>query len=215
MDANTFLHALRRRWLLAAVHGLVMAGGGAIALWFMFPASSSATALFKVAAKQESILIDSSRSNPQSFETLKKTQLALLKSDFVLTSAIRKPGIASLSVLAGEPDAVEWLQENLEVEFPARRRDSQHHARPATSRSPRPGDLGRCRRQGLRRRSSYARETTQARTRDLLARSLETSRTKSGDKWEEYIDIAREADRPQASVTDAETDLLLREISGC
>src|ERR1700742_561333 len=46
MDANTFLHALRRRWLLALSMGLVVGGIAAIALWFVFPESSSATALF-------------------------------------------------------------------------------------------------------------------------------------------------------------------------
>ena len=36
------------------------------------------------------------------FEILKKTQLALLKSNFVLTAAIRKPGIAALPIFAGQ-----------------------------------------------------------------------------------------------------------------
>src|SRR4051812_50094707 len=36
MDANTFIHALRRRWLLALCMGLVIGGGGAPGLlgWF-------------------------------------------------------------------------------------------------------------------------------------------------------------------------------------
>src|SRR5262245_29353418 len=48
MDANTFLHALRRRWLLAMCTGIVMAVATGAALWIFVPETSSATALFEV-----------------------------------------------------------------------------------------------------------------------------------------------------------------------
>src|SRR5687767_4278550 len=118
MDANTFLHALRRRWLLATCMGLVAAVITGSILWIAFPESSSATALFQVSNEQQSLVFDLNRGNANSFEILKKTQLAMLKSYFVLSSAIRNPGISSLSALAGEPDQVQWLQENLEVDYP-------------------------------------------------------------------------------------------------
>jgi capsular exopolysaccharide synthesis family protein len=213
MDANTFVHALRRRWLLAVCMGTVLAAAAAAALWFMFPASSSATALFRVAAKPEYVLVDMNRTNPQSFETLKKTQLALLRSDFVLTSAIRKPGIASLSVLAGEPDAVEWLQENLQVQFPE---EGEILSIALAGDEPFATDLVT-----LVDAVAHAYDTEvlarekqkKLTTRDLLARSLDNLKEEIGRKWDEYMDIAREADRP-TSVTDAETDLLLKEIQG-
>src|SRR3954471_24592254 len=118
MDANTFLHAIRRRWVLAMGIGLVVAAVAAVGLWFGFPESSSATALFEVRQEKDSIVHDAVQRSTQDFEILKKTQLALLKSKFLLTSAIRDPGIASLSILAGERDKEEWLQEHLQVEFP-------------------------------------------------------------------------------------------------
>jgi hypothetical protein len=52
------------------------------------------------------------------YQILKKTQIALLKSKFLLTSALRDPGIASMSVFAGLPDPEEWLQDHLEVAYP-------------------------------------------------------------------------------------------------
>jgi hypothetical protein len=48
---------------------------------------------------------------------LQKTQVALLKSWFVLNTAVRGPGIARLSILAGHDDPVAWLHDNLEVGF--------------------------------------------------------------------------------------------------
>src|ERR1700754_2014273 len=72
MDANTFLHALRRRWPLALGMGIVVGAGMAAALWILFPESSSATALFEVRIKQESIIRDSIQQSTQDYEILKK-----------------------------------------------------------------------------------------------------------------------------------------------
>ncbi|MCC7476742.1 MAG: hypothetical protein IT425_15235, partial [Pirellulales bacterium] len=103
MDASTFLNALRRRWLLALCLGLVVGTLSAIGMWALFPQSSSAKALFQVSAEQETVLRND-QPNMQGFENLKKTQLALLKSNFVLSAAIRNPKVGGLSALAGEKD---------------------------------------------------------------------------------------------------------------
>src|SRR5688572_12275328 len=41
MDANTFLHALRRRWMLALCLGLIAATVAGVSLTYAFPESSS------------------------------------------------------------------------------------------------------------------------------------------------------------------------------
>jgi hypothetical protein len=117
MDVNWFLHCLRRRIILAVCMGLVAAIGAAVALWFIFPESSSAIALFQVDSKEPSLVFDTTHGNSGDFDILQKTQLALLKSHFVLQSALRGPGIDSLSALAGEPDHVQWLMEKIGVSF--------------------------------------------------------------------------------------------------
>src|SRR5262245_8007847 len=109
MDANTFLHALRRRWILALSLGLIVAAITAVSLSMAFPESSSATALFEV-SNADIVLLEGNRQTTQEFEILKKTQLALLRSNFVLQAAMRNPKIAGLSALSGQPDPVEWLQ---------------------------------------------------------------------------------------------------------
>src|SRR5262245_14045927 len=63
MDANTFLHALRRRWILATCMGLVLAGATAIVLWILFPESSRATALFEVKNEEQSIAFNMNKYN--------------------------------------------------------------------------------------------------------------------------------------------------------
>ncbi len=211
MDANTFLHALRRRWILALSLATVAASIAAAALWVLFPESSSATALFEVSNKQDTIF-DISRQNEQNFEILKKTQLALLKSNFVLTAAIRPPSIASLSALAGHADPVEWLQENLEVDFPQNGEILQIRL----SGDELPDELVQLVDAVAKAYKEEVVNTLRQRrlaTRDLLAQNLETLNKDIRNKLDIFLEIAHESGQALGNTRDAETDLLLREIS--
>jgi capsular exopolysaccharide synthesis family protein len=117
MDANSFVNSLRRRWLLALCMGSVAAGTVAIALWFAFPETTQVTALFSVSSEEQSLLGDQRSQSSKDFEILQRTQLAYLKSYFVIQSALRAPGMEALGVLAGEPDKVKWLMDELVPTF--------------------------------------------------------------------------------------------------
>jgi polysaccharide biosynthesis transport protein len=211
MDANTFLHAIRRRWLLALCMGTVVGVGSAAALWFIFPESSSATALFEV-SNEHTAIFDISRRTTQEFDILKKTQLAKLKSNYVLTAAIRNPGVASLSALAGETDPVEWLQENLEVDFPQNGEilsialsgdeltEDLVTLVNAVAKAYKDEVIGDARQRRLA-------------VRDMLNRSLEKLNEELKSGMEEFLAIAKESGRPQGNDRDPETELLLRAIS--
>ena len=69
--------------------------------WLVQPNRVVATALFEVMSSPQTFLSDELTSHPndQEFEILKKTQLAKIKSNYVLTAAIRNPGVASLPIL--------------------------------------------------------------------------------------------------------------------
>ena len=54
----------------------------------------------------------------QVFQILQKTQLALLKSYFVMSEAVRDPKMADLPAIAGEEDPVQWLTDQISVQFP-------------------------------------------------------------------------------------------------
>lgn len=211
MDANTFMHAIRRRWILALCMGSVAAVASAIALWFLFPESSSATALFQVSNEQDTIF-DVSRQNRQDFEILKKTQLAKLRSNYVLTSAIRNPAIAGLSALAGEKDPVEWLQDKLQVDFP----QNGEVLSIALSGDELPDELVLLVDAVAKAyKAEVVDELRQHRlnNRDLLARNLENLNKEIKSKLETYLAIAKESGRPEAAGSDAETQLLVRDIS--
>src|SRR5215208_5998013 len=102
-------------FLLLVVTGICVLLG-----WYVQPERATATALFEVSSSPALRLTgDSSRPlDVNAFELLKKTQLAKLKGNYVLTSAVRRPGVANLSIFGGKPDVVDWLSENLQVSFP-------------------------------------------------------------------------------------------------
>lgn len=212
MDANTFLHALRRRWLLALCMGLVAAGIAAITLWTVFPETSSATALFRVDSEQKSLVFDVDRTS-QRFETFQRTQLQLLKSYFVLQSAVRNPSVASLAIFAGKGDPVQWLQDKLVVDFP------QQSEILSISLS---GDDSNADQKAVvdAVAAAYENEVVAAERgrrlvmRDALARTLGNVEDELKRKLDDFYGIAKELGQSQASTRDAETDLLLGELSG-
>ena len=179
---------------------------------FLFPESSSATALFEVRIKQESIIRDSIQQSTQDYEILKKTQLALLKSKFLLTSALRDPGIAALSILAGERDKEEWLQEHLDVEFP------QNGEILSISLTGTPADdlvLLVDKVAEAYKTEVLGNETARKlNIHDMVERSLQNLQTEIKRKSEDYIDIAKGMNRTTAEqIRDPETDLLIRDIA--
>jgi capsular exopolysaccharide synthesis family protein len=211
MDANTFLHALRRRWLLTLCTGLVAAATAAIALWFIFPESSISTALFEVSNDQDNVF-DITRRTVQDFDIFKKTQLAKLKSNYVLTAAVRDPGIASLSALADEPDHVEWLQDNLIVDFP---QNGEILSISLSGDEP-PEDLQRlvdAVAKAYREEVIAADRQRRATNRDLLSRNLDNLQEDLKRKMDQFLAIAEESGRPAGSEgRDPETELLIRDL---
>jgi polysaccharide biosynthesis transport protein len=213
MDVNWFVHCLRRRIVLAVCMGLVVAFGAAIALWFIFPESSSAVALFQVNSKEPSLAFDVNHGNDiRDFDILQKTQLALLRSHFVLQAALRGPGIASLSALAGERDPVQWLMDKLSVSF------QQNSEILSISLS---GDDDS---EDLRKLVDavskayldevvFAKDQERLVTRDALAKSLSKISAEIETKMEEYLAMAKDIGVSEAfEQHDPESDLLMREV---
>lgn len=66
------------------------------------------------------VLSENSKSpTREEFEVYRGSQARMVKSQFVLNAALRTPGIASSSLLRDAVDKIAFLEENLEVTFPA------------------------------------------------------------------------------------------------
>jgi hypothetical protein len=57
------------------------------------------------------------RESDQEFLTFGRTQAALLKSRFVLVTALKDPKIADLKTIRAQADPIKWLEENLHTDF--------------------------------------------------------------------------------------------------
>ncbi len=119
LNLKRLFHALRRRWLIASLTGMIAAISLVGVLYFAFPVSFEAESLVRVRRDKQTVL--SKRdfgNNMHDYETFKKTQAALMKSTFVINAALRKPGLAQLPMIKREEDQAVWLAENMRVANP-------------------------------------------------------------------------------------------------
>lgn len=211
MDAAEFINAVRRRWILVLGMGLVAAAAAGCGLWILFPESSSAVALFQVSSEPQKLVFDSA-AEATKFEVLQNTQLALLKSNFVLQAAIRDPSVASLSILAGESDPVTWLTDNLEVDFPNR----SEILRISLSGDGLPEDLRQlvdAVAKAYQNEVVYKERQRRLTVRDALAKALDNITDELNRKMDEYHKVAIGINASEAYDRDAETELLVRDIT--
>lgn len=116
IDYARVWHSFRRRWLSATVLGLLVAVAAAIPTWLFMPRGYEATAWLRIRDKS-GMLTGAGRDNAE-YESYRKTQIQLIKSPFVLTAALRRPGIAELETLRELEDPVNWLTRYLQVSIP-------------------------------------------------------------------------------------------------
>lgn len=110
----SLLAALRRRWLIALILGLIAATVGVVVVLNM-PVSWRARTLVHVAAIRPFILFP--QENRIDFSTYQRSQLALVRSRLVLKDALNNPEVASLPLVKRLANPVEWLDKQLQVDF--------------------------------------------------------------------------------------------------
>jgi succinoglycan biosynthesis transport protein ExoP len=108
------LAALKRRWLLALTLGIVAAAIG-VTVVYTLPISWRARTLVHVAAIRPFILYP--QESRIDFATYQRSQLTLVKSRLVIRGALEKPEIAELPVVKKLANPVEWLENQLQVDF--------------------------------------------------------------------------------------------------
>lgn len=116
IDYSRIWHAFRRRWPAAVTLGLLLATGAAAVSWIFFPRSYEAAVWLRVRDKS-GMLSGGIRDNAE-YEAYRKTQLQLVKSPFVLTSALRRPGIADLPTVREQIDPIDWLAKSIQITAP-------------------------------------------------------------------------------------------------
>lgn len=87
--------------------------------WAVQPRKFVVEALFEISSAPPDIFgLTNSSFNEREFEILRHTQVEVMKSVYLLQTALRNPQIAALRVLKSQRDPITWLHEHLEVEWP-------------------------------------------------------------------------------------------------
>jgi hypothetical protein len=165
--------------------------------YFAQPRRVVVTTLFQVSSSAP-LSIDANQPRTlgeREYDILKKTQLALLKSNFVLTAAIRNPAIASLPFFQGNQDPVEWLQKNLVVEFPDNAEILSITLPGTKSQQQDLVQIVNAVAKAYQEAVVDSRRQRRLSNRDLLARNLQNLNQEIARKMEELFEIARESGR--------------------
>ncbi|AMV39197.1 Tyrosine-protein kinase ptk [Planctomyces sp. SH-PL62] len=117
-DLIGLLRALRRRWRLAFLGGLSCASLAAAAAFYYLPSPKYTTSSLVHVAEKRPREIFETRESDVGYRTYQETQLILVKSRKVLEAAIAPPAIAALPIVRNSVDPIEWLSQQVQVEFP-------------------------------------------------------------------------------------------------
>lgn len=111
------VRALQRRWLLAAVLGLMLGVPAAIVTWFVVPVEYTAHALLQFTFSDP--IIEQVEKGGRQKKDPVLTHIQLIQSPLVLNAALAQQGVSDISwlkeVRADRKDEVSWLMEELEV----------------------------------------------------------------------------------------------------
>ena len=212
MDRSWLLNSLRRRWLLALLMGLLMGGLSAGALFLLFPVSSSAVAIFHVAS-EEPYVVDPARSSTSNFDIFKASQLAALRSFYVLNAALSDPEVQALNCVReiDEKDQTQWLADRLVASFP----QNAEYLQIMISGSEPPEEL---RKLVMGVVKGYTDEVVDAdlRKRSATMAVLQSAHQRLSDQitreMERYIQLAKDLNAPVANSLDSETKLMMNDV---
>ncbi len=109
---ETLWHALRRRWRLILVLGLLAGSLGAAAAWFVVPGVYTVQTILQLNTRSGNANLDT-ETDSSSFQ---RAQAALITSYPVLHEALEKPQVAQLPEVRSHSDPYEWVTKNLKTD---------------------------------------------------------------------------------------------------
>jgi beta-lactamase regulating signal transducer with metallopeptidase domain len=174
------------------------------------------TSLIQVSrhAPAAAIVPEANLNSDAEWQVFCRTQLAFLKSSFVLQAALRDPAIADLPMVRAEDNPLRWLKSNLQVGFV----DASEIMQVSMT-------AGADEVESLRKTvdavvKAYINECVTEEqqqklvARDTLSDSLAKLQREIAVKYEQYLGLAKELNIvPDANGRDAGSELLLREIA--
>jgi capsular exopolysaccharide synthesis family protein len=109
--------AFRRRWRIATGLGLVVAVAAAVAAWYLTSAASYTVATTLHVDSVQSHMFGKTGDNQVDFITYKQAQTRKVKSRMVFNAALRDPKASQLAIVKEQPDPLEWLTKEVQIDF--------------------------------------------------------------------------------------------------
>jgi len=113
---------MNRKKRIVVVLSLTAVVGSGAALWSLGAPNFGKEEVFALlrVGREETLSSAFGQTNrsvsEESYRVYKQTQVALLSSPFILSTALREPGIDALSIVRAQDDALNWLTENIRIE---------------------------------------------------------------------------------------------------
>lgn len=218
MDRSGLFHALRRRWLLATSMSLLLGATAAGVLYWLFPETNSATVQYEASSSPLKLLEQGGDTTSRDYEIFKNTQVAYIKSPFVLMAALgaNEAEISRLPMFDDIEEAakVEWLQEQVQVSFPSRGEILE-----VTMAGPYPKDDLKKVVEAISKayydEVIFREQGERAMPLQILKKSLGKLQGQVRDKMERYQELARDSGTSAAyeGSFDPETKLMLSEVT--
>jgi capsular polysaccharide biosynthesis protein len=101
MSFTQLAHALRRRWLVAILAGLMVGLPAAAVVWLVTPNNFEVTSTLRVGMPKGG-LDGIVSGDTQIYEQYRRTQVGFIRTDLVLGAALRKEGILDLPMLQAQ-----------------------------------------------------------------------------------------------------------------
>jgi polysaccharide biosynthesis transport protein len=109
---------LKYRWVMMLFLGGFLASVFGYTAWRLIPVKYTTNALIRVYSNEQVHFAKENAQERSDFNIYLKSQGAMIKSNFVLTAALRDPNIAALPMLREQSDPVRYLEEELKIESP-------------------------------------------------------------------------------------------------
>ena len=115
LNQTWLMNCLRRRWLSAVLLGSFHRGNRGPCTCCLFPESSQIVAYLQLETEQANEIFNNQKAvNPKEFEIFQQTQLTLLKSQYVLKSALGQQNIQQLNAVLSHGDDTNLAQRRIE-----------------------------------------------------------------------------------------------------
>ena len=108
---------LKYRWVTVLFVGGFLGALLAAVAWKMIPSKYTTSSLVRVLNYDPVVHTKEDPQGRNDFAIYLKSQVAMIKSHFVLNSALRDPAVASTAMLREQSDPIRYLEEELKVEY--------------------------------------------------------------------------------------------------